>query len=408
MENRKIPTSFSVEMYGDLRPYDANPLMSKTRMRSFYKYDNRNGSYFTDEQAEKLIEAATGQPIVGCYDTDVEDFSSHVDIGASKTYGFVPSPSNFAWETHVDKDGVAREYACFDVVLWTHRHKQAKMIPGKPQSMELNPTTVQGEWMVFGEQVYFVYSHTDLMGFCVLGDDVEPCFEGAAFYNKAEEQSQADKQMIAYFNAMREEIRKNFEITPITETEPEEGGKEEMDDKNTVVEQETTTTEETAVSFTAEECALIDEIKGEGTLEDVKAALAAYATLQTDFAAKEQELTDLQTKFDTLSEENGQLKNQITEFENKAEEIEEARKDELIDSFSKDFDEAEIEDFRAKKAEMSYEQLESTIAVNFTRKTKGSERGYVPNPDPVDANNDVEKKSELVSFLEKYKTGKEA
>ena len=41
------------------------------------------------------------------------------------------------------------EYACFDVLLWTGRYGEAKLIPGKPQSMELNRDTIQGEWKTF-------------------------------------------------------------------------------------------------------------------------------------------------------------------------------------------------------------------------------------------------------------------
>ena len=32
-----------------------------------------------------------------------------------RIYGIVPENYNFAWETHLDEDGVEREYACVDV-----------------------------------------------------------------------------------------------------------------------------------------------------------------------------------------------------------------------------------------------------------------------------------------------------
>jgi hypothetical protein len=37
---------------------------------------------------------------------------------------------NFAWEDHLDSDGVTRTYACADVILYTALYNEAKMIPG--------------------------------------------------------------------------------------------------------------------------------------------------------------------------------------------------------------------------------------------------------------------------------------
>jgi len=45
---------FPVVIYGNLEQ-TSSPVVSKARVRIFYKYENRNGSYISDEFAEKLI-----------------------------------------------------------------------------------------------------------------------------------------------------------------------------------------------------------------------------------------------------------------------------------------------------------------------------------------------------------------
>ena len=46
-------TTFSLSIYGNVTSY--NEVLSKARCRIFYKYGNRNGTYITDEFAEKLV-----------------------------------------------------------------------------------------------------------------------------------------------------------------------------------------------------------------------------------------------------------------------------------------------------------------------------------------------------------------
>ena len=48
-----INLEFPVTVYGNLEKY--NETISKGRCRVFYKYGNRNGTYITDEFAEKLL-----------------------------------------------------------------------------------------------------------------------------------------------------------------------------------------------------------------------------------------------------------------------------------------------------------------------------------------------------------------
>lgn len=180
---KKIPTTFVGEIAEGLT--QVSPEISKTRLRIFYKGFNRNQGYITDEFAEKLLSSLPYTPVVGIFNDLVKDFGGHnQDRNVAKIYGVVPQDPHFAWEDHLDSDGVMRTYACTDVYLFTGRYDAAKLIPGKQQSMELDTKTIRGDWQVINEygQEGFVYTDAQFIGLSVLGDDKTPCFEGSAFY----------------------------------------------------------------------------------------------------------------------------------------------------------------------------------------------------------------------------------
>lgn len=182
MPNNKItPTNFIATVYGELTPLN-NSALSKARLKIFYKGLNRNGSYINDDVAEKLIKTLPGTPVVGYFDSDKDDFLGHEEKEKSRCYGFVPETMNFAWEMSLDPDGVYRTYACTDIILWTGRYPIASKIVGRSHSMELNPDTVEGNWVETETDYYFEFTQAEFIGLCVLGKEYEPCFEGSSFY----------------------------------------------------------------------------------------------------------------------------------------------------------------------------------------------------------------------------------
>lgn len=178
-DNKKI-TEFSVTIYGDLDNY--NDVLSKARCRIFYKGINRNGSYISDEFAEKLLSTIRYAPIKGIYaENDYGDHGLKRSLG--KIYGIVPEDPHVTWEKHLDEDGVEREYACVDVLLFTALYQEASEIVGKAQSMELYDKTIKGDWQFVNGQQVFVFTDGSFLGLQVLGEEVEPCFEGAGFFS---------------------------------------------------------------------------------------------------------------------------------------------------------------------------------------------------------------------------------
>ena len=184
--NKENLTSFSLSVYGNVTAY--NEVLSQARCRIFYKGANRNGTYITDEFAEKLVSTLPYTPVKGIYDATAGDYTDHgKQRYEGRIYGIVPENPHFAWEPHVDEDGVERVYACTDVYLFTGIYKQEALeIIDKAQSMELFADSIDGEWQFINGKRYFVFKEGRFLGLQALGDDYEPCFEGAAFYTFCE------------------------------------------------------------------------------------------------------------------------------------------------------------------------------------------------------------------------------
>lgn len=185
MPNKAI-TNFQIAVYGEMEKF--SDTISKGRCRVFYKGRNRNGTYITPEFAEKLIASAPYTPVKGIYDGAEEDYTDHGQKRSEgRIYGIVPADPNFAWEWHTDEDGVSREYACFDVLYYTALYKEAGQIHGKGESMELYRQTLKGDWKIIEGKKTYVFTEGCFLGLQALGDDVEPCFEGASFYTRENE-----------------------------------------------------------------------------------------------------------------------------------------------------------------------------------------------------------------------------
>lgn len=173
---------FPITVYGNLTKY--SDTISKGRCRIFYKYANRNGTYITDEFANKLLSSIPYTPVKGIYDNFDEDYTDHGNKRSlGRIYGIVPENPNLQWETHLDEDGIEREYACVDVLLFTALYEEAGEIIGKAQSMEIYEPSIKGEWKIIEGRRMFEFSEGSFLGLQVLGEDVEPCFEGAAFFS---------------------------------------------------------------------------------------------------------------------------------------------------------------------------------------------------------------------------------
>lgn len=219
MDDLKIPSTFEVEIYGDLKPFPLNPLHSLARVRIFYKYKNRNRTFITDDFAKELLASLPYTTVGGIYNKDEEDFSVHGKANQGKIYGIVPENPNINWEDHTDKDGVIRQYACCDVILFTARYEEANLIMGKSQSMEIYPPSRKGAWEIIDGLPYFKFTAGKFFGLQVLGDEVIPCFEGASFYNLQNEINNIISEIKQYALSMEGGKTMDNETNDIVSTE---------------------------------------------------------------------------------------------------------------------------------------------------------------------------------------------
>lgn len=183
-DDKDVCLNLNVTTYGNVEKI--TDTLSKCRVRIFYKGLNRNRTYISEDVAQQLIASLPYAPIKGIFNYSDIDFEDHgEDNTDGRIYGIVPETTNFAWEKHLDEDGIEREYATADAYLFTGLYPEASLIPGKSQSMEIFKDTFQGEWRIWEQdgKPYFYFLKGSLVGLQTLGKNIEPCFEGAAFYN---------------------------------------------------------------------------------------------------------------------------------------------------------------------------------------------------------------------------------
>lgn len=176
-----------------------NPLISKCEVKVLYLGGNRNHSYITKEVAMEMAQTLPGTPIVGYYSENVEDFRDHGDQMVidgdglrfnclTKPYGFVPIDTKVWFKEFEDVDEFGnktlREYLMCEGYLWTEQYEEAKTVinEGRPQSMELDEKTLKGHWSTDNNRgiEFFIINDAIFSKLCILGEDVEPCFEGSS------------------------------------------------------------------------------------------------------------------------------------------------------------------------------------------------------------------------------------
>lgn len=190
--NQSIRIQNTVELI-NLTP--VNPLISKCQIKVCYVGDepNRNKSIITKDVAYKLANSLPGSPIVGYYNEQAKDFECHnttlaIENGKvimkddTRPYGFVDLNAK-VWFEKFNDNGVVHEYLMTEGWIWTGQYPEAKRIvdQGNNQSMELDDKIIDAYWTkdCNGKREFFIINEAIVSKLCVLGNDVEPCFEGA-------------------------------------------------------------------------------------------------------------------------------------------------------------------------------------------------------------------------------------
>lgn len=173
-----------------------NPQFSLCDVLVCYHGDNRNMTSLPKKVIEENLYSIYGIPIVGEWiykldGTDEKSWGSHGgriildDKGihfeqTTKPFGFVSKEAadNASWITITEKDGHTKnEYLKLSgCILWTDRYEESKAIldDNYGQSME-----IEFKKGYYRDDHYYEAEEFIFSALCILGTDVEPCFESA-------------------------------------------------------------------------------------------------------------------------------------------------------------------------------------------------------------------------------------
>ena len=395
-----------------------NPLVSKCEIKVLYVGENRNRSFISKEVAIEMAQTLPGCPIVGYYIENKEDFGDHGEQiiidgegvkfkKLTKPYGFVAPDSKIWFQEFQDTDEFGnttiREYLMTEGYLWTGQYEECQRVidNGNPQSMELDEKTLKGHWSTNTNKgvEFFIINDAMFSKLCILGEDVEPCFEGA---------SVTAPDVSSKFSKDDSFIPSLFSMIEQLKTTLQEGGYI-MDGQTTQAVEETVVTEEVkdtefqVIEGATEEAAEVEETVVEENFSEIKDnvietvmdenqdTIEEFKKAEEKDEKSEEKEEDKKTsededeetfkcrkddkeKYSLLEEELSELKNQYALLETEVQElrsfkaeVEDAQKDEMINSFCMLSDEDKA-DVIENKSKYSLDEIEAKLSVICVRK----------------------------------------
>ena len=417
MESRMSVATISAPEF--INVTSISPFASKCEIKVLYLGENRNRSFITKEVATEMAQTLPGCPIVGYYSESQEDFRDHGEQviidgdgvkfkSLTKPYGFVAPDTKIWFQDFEDTDEfgntVIRTYLMTEGYLWTEQYKEAQKIlnEGRPQSMELDEKTLKGHWSTDNNRGidFFIINDAIFSKLCILGEDVEPCFEGAAVtspivsssFSKNDEFTKTLYSMMQELKeltfSLNEKGGKTMElqnenantetpevITPEGEqsventenfSENKDNSNLESNDENQNITEEfkkNDDEENKNENKTDDE----DDVENDSDEDDDKKKVSKNSlenneekTIEEKYALLESQFNELQNNFNSLQAENKEL------LEFKAS-VEDKKKDDLINSFYMLSDE-DKKDVVANKAKYSLEDIEAKLSIICVRK----------------------------------------
>lgn len=421
ISNQSVPvnTIDSVEFI-DLAESDISPLVSQCTIKVMYLGKNRNGSYIDKSAALQMAKTLRTCPIVGAWRKDIEDFGDHghvitIEDGeikfACKTvpYGFVAPDARVWFQKFNDIDDFGneteREYMMTTGYLWTGQFPEAQKVidEGQNQSMELDEEHLDGHWANDAKSGmdFFIINDAVFSKLCILGDDVEPCFEGASVLGGVDNNYTEDTEFTHTLYTMIKQLQdiigtteggKNMPEKPeeleqtevVTEFVAGSGKDEEKkDETQTETKDSDAKKEETPSEKEAEPAADEEkkEPKKEHTLEEsgqeaeeekpetehaLEEPAAEVEPVVEHSAAEDVEPEPAKVNF-ALEEENKELRAELEALRQFKLDIENKEKDALIAKYHMLSDEDKA-DIVAHKEEYTLEQIDEKLALVYVRK----------------------------------------
>ena len=392
--------------------------IAKCQIKVLYIGENRNNSVISKEVASKMAQTLPGCPIVGWYKEDVGDFRDHGNIikieenkikmeKKTRPFGFIPPNAKVWFQFFEDTDEFGnitlREYLVTEGYLWTQFEGGDLPLEdgGRPQSMELDEETLQGRWTidVKRDKEFFIINDAELKSLCILGKDVEPCYEGSnitptvTFSNEnfALELKDMLQQLQFTLNKLEggqkmavieEKIADKTDETKTVESqfklEDEKKKEENTDKKDDSTSKEDSSAkkedpkndnEDQKKKDVANNALKDDEKKDEPTKEDKSEKDSKSEKKDDDekdkknpkdYSLLEQKYEDLMTEFTALKASYEGL----VDFKNQ---VEDKEKDKMIASFYM-LDDEDKKDVIANKSKYTLDEIESKLSVICVRK----------------------------------------
>ena len=388
-----------------------NPLVSKCEIKVLYVGENRNRSFISKDVAAQMAQTLPGSPIVGYYIENKEDFGDHGDQmiidgegvkfkKLTKPYGFVAPDSKIWFQKFEDTDEfgntVVRDYLMTEGFLWTGQFEECKRVlsEGNPQSMELDEKTLKGHWSTDNNRGidFFIINDAIFSKLCILGEDVEPCFEGAAvsapkvsshftmdddFKNTLSSMIKELKELtfslqnkggssmdgVENTTVVEEQVTEEAPVTENFSVEEDKNGSEAIVENQNITEEFEKKDDEEDTEEKKEDNADSKTEDGEeddAKEEDDEKKPNKNHSLEEEFALIKEELEELKNSYSLLQKENEAL----VAFKNKAED---EKKDALINSFYMLSDEDKKEVIE-NKSKYSLDDIEAKLSVICVRK----------------------------------------
>lgn len=287
-----------------------------------------------------MASSLPGTPIVGFYNKETHDFEGHnkewrVEDGelifddATQAYGFVDLGAKVWFQKFLDDNQVEREYLVTEGYLWTQYPEVERILShGNNQSMELDGNTVKGQWAENDNNPFpfFIINEAIISKLCILGEDVEPCFEGANISSPTIQFS-FSKSFKEDFARMVNEVKQLLES---------KGGESQLEEKEKDLSTQENSVEET--EFKKEEKKPEEKKKGEEKEEICEecgkpVSECTCKKKKKDYEALESEFSALNSKFEALAAEKAELESKVNELTTFYNNVQREKKQAMIDSF---------------------------------------------------------------------------
>ena len=326
-----IPIANTLEF---INATEISPLISKCQVKVCYvgQNPNRNGTVITKKVATEMGRKLPGSPVVGYFNQATNDFEGHNKeislrgggnievLDTTKPYGFVPTDAK-VWFQKFDDEGVEREYLVTECYIWTSAYPESQRLfeHGNNQSMELNKETQKGFWAKDNNSGsrFFIYNEALIEKLCILGESVDPCFEGAQFKTEfsLENMEELRTTMFSMLTELQKTLNKGGSHETMDENkktlgtpeDPNFEAKKQPEDENKKKPEGNPAPEDNKPKDGDNKPAdnNKEEPKKKYNLDEVTEyteLLGKYETLQGEFETLKQEKSDLETEVTSLRE----------------------------------------------------------------------------------------------------------